>query len=308
LAATNHFPKQRKKLFLRAIKSVNQKEIIMLKNILLCTDGSPFADSAGDYAIWLAEKLHARILSLYITDIRFLEGPMLADLSGAIGAQPYPALLPQLQQIQSEKADTLLGAVQQRCQEHNVSCEVAHETGPLVPTMLNYEQKSDIVVLGQRGEHAAWAGDMLGSSVERMVRASDKPCLVTPEKFRPIENILLAYDGSAESNKAIHTGIDLALALKAKASIITVTQRDHEEAASKFLQEAHQLARDHQLDAKAELLHGDGEYEILRFADSNNADLIVMGAYGHTRIRELIVGSTTSHVMRKATVPVFLSR
>ena len=39
-----------------------------------------------------------------------------------------------------------------------------------------------------------------------------------------------------------------------------------------------------------------------------NADLIVMGAYGHTRIREWILGSTTSHVLRKARIPVWLAR
>jgi nucleotide-binding universal stress UspA family protein len=280
----------------------------MLKNILLCTDGSPAADVASDYAIWIAKKLHARIQALYITDIRLLEGPMIADLSGALGAQPFPGLYSQLQTIQREKADTLLAAVRQRCEQQHVPCEVAHETGPLIATMLDHERSADIVVLGQHGEHAEWSQGMLGSSVERMVRASIKPCLVTPNEFRPIKHILLAYDGSPESSKALHTGIDLALALGATATIITVCQRDHEDTASKFLQEAHQLARDHKLESRAELIFGDAENEILRLTDSVNADLIVMGAYGHTRIREMIVGSTTSHVIRKATVPVFLSR
>ena len=60
----------------------------MYKDILFCTDGSPAADVAGDYAIWFAKKLGARLRALYITDIRLLEGPWMADLSSAVGAQP----------------------------------------------------------------------------------------------------------------------------------------------------------------------------------------------------------------------------
>jgi nucleotide-binding universal stress UspA family protein len=280
----------------------------MYKNILLCTDGSPAAEVATDYAIWFARQTGARIHVLYITDVRILEGPLLADLSGALGAQPYPALLPQLQQIQREKAGAILAAAKTRCDDAGVACETAHETGTLVQVMLEQEKRADLVVLGQRGEHAPWLPGLLGSSVERMVRASIKPCLVTPEKFRPVTHMLLAYDGSAESRKALQAGIDLARALRIELTINTVCERETEEAASKALSEALEQANSHKLRAHAQLSHGNAEAEILKHCEKAGADLIVMGAYGHTRIRELILGSTTSHVLRKAAVPVLLVR
>ena len=280
----------------------------MYKSILLCTDGSPSADVATDYAVGLAKKLGARVLALSVTDIRVLEGPLLADISGALGAQPYSALLPQLEQIQRDKAEAILKAVSRRCADQGVAHEVAHETGSLVQTMLDYERRADLVVLGQRGEHARWSEGMLGSSVERMVRASVKPCLVTSDRFRPIKHILLAHDGSAESSKALCGGIDLAADLGVEVTIVTVCQRDNEEAASKILQQAHRQAIEKKLTARAQLEHGNAETEILKLSEKIGADLIVMGAYGHTRIRELILGSTTSHVLRKATVPVLLTR
>lgn len=280
----------------------------MYQNILLCTDGSPMAEVAVDYAVWFAKKLSGRIQALHITDIRVMEGPMLSDLSGALGAQPYAALLPQLQQIEHEKAEATLAAARKRCDDARVACETAHETGTLVQVMLDYEKRADLVVLGQRGEHAKWSGGMLGSSVERMVRASIKPCLVTPEKFQPIKHMLIACDGSVESNKALHAGIDLAVALGTEVTIVTVCQHETEDAASKVLQDARQQALDRKLQADAQLVHGNPEAEILNQCEKVHADLIVMGAYGHTRIRELILGSTTSHVLRKATVPVLLVR
>jgi nucleotide-binding universal stress UspA family protein len=245
---------------------------------------------------------------LYITDIRLLEGPWMSDLSGAVGAQPYVALVPQIQQFQREKAAMILAAADKRCRDAHVPCETTHETGGLIQVMLDHERRSDLVVLGQRGEHAQWAGGMLGSSVERMVRASVKPCLVTPEKFHPVKHMLIAHDGSIESGKALHAGIDLAVTIDAEVTIITVCQHEAEETASKVLNDAVQLAQDHKLKPHAQLIHGNAESEILSHCESAHATLIVMGAYGRTRIRELILGSTTSHVLRKARVPVLLVR
>src|SRR5579863_8033519 len=207
----------------------------MYQNILLCTDGSPAADAAADYAIWFGRKLSARLRALYVTDIRLLEGPWISDFSGAVGAQPYAALLPQLQQIQREKAEMVLAAVEKHCRDGGVACETAYETGSLAQVILANEAKADMIVLGQHGEHAAWLAGALGSNVERVVRASVKPCLVTPDKFRQIQHMLIAYDGSDESSKALRTGIAIAPALGAKVTITTVAALGEENAATETL-------------------------------------------------------------------------
>jgi nucleotide-binding universal stress UspA family protein len=280
----------------------------MYKSILLCTDGSPTAEVAGDYAIWFAKKLSASLRALYVTDIRLLEGPWLADLSGAVGAQAYSAMLPQLQKIQEEKAAMVLAAASERSQKSGVACETVHETGGLVRAILDQERQADLVVLGQHGEHEEWSDEMLGSGVERVVRASVKPCLVTPKEFHEISHMLVAYDGSEESNKALRAAIVLATALGVKMTITTVAALGGEDAAAALLEKARQRALGGNVKANVEVLHGDPEDEILELRETIAADLIVMGAYGHTRIRELILGSTTSHVIRKATVPVLLVR
>ena len=280
----------------------------MYQDILLCTDGSPAAEAATDCAIWFGKKLKARLRALYVTDVRLLEGPWISDFSGAIGAQPYSALLPQLQQIQREKGATVLAAVERRCRDNGVACETAYETGSLAQFILDNEAKADMVVLGQHGEHAAWLGGALGSSVERVVRASVKPCLVTPDKFHQIQHVLIAYDGSEESSKALRAGVALASVLGAKVTITMVAALGAEDAAFDALHKAKERAIEAGVTASAEPLHGDPEVQILELKESIGADLIVMGAYGHTRIRELILGSTTSHVLRKSDVPVLLVR
>lgn len=280
----------------------------MIKSILFCTDGSEYSSVAGDYAIWLAQKLGARIVALHVTDVRLLEAPLLADLSGAIGAQPYQALLPQLQEMQKQRAGVILDAIADRCRKAGISCATLHRTGSLVENIADEEMRTELVVLGQRGEHAQAIGQFLGSSVERVVRRSIKPCLVTPAKFRELRQMLMAYDGSAHSSKSLQVAIELCQALNLKLSIVTVVSAPSETGVTNALEDAVRTARDHGIEPSAETLVGHAEQQILEYAERRQTDLIVMGAYGHTRIRELILGSTTSHVIRKSDVPVLLTR
>lgn len=280
----------------------------MFRRILLCTDGSIGAKGATDGALWLARKLGATLRALYVTDIRILEGPLLADMSGAIGAMPYSALLPRVQQVEQAKAETILGAVAQLGRAAGLTVETTHATGSLTHTVLEQERDADLLVLGQRGEHAPWHGAMLGSSVERLVRVSVKPCLVVPPQFSEPTQVLIAHDGSAESAKALRLGLDLAVRLGGSVTLVTACQREHEDAASKVLQQAHALAAERKLAVRAQLVHDNPETAILRQCDESGANLIVMGAYGHTRIREWILGSTTTQVIRKTRVPVLLAR
>jgi nucleotide-binding universal stress UspA family protein len=280
----------------------------MFKNILLCTDGSPAAKGATDAAIWFACKLGARLQALYVTDVRLLEGPLLADLSGALGAAPYPALLPQFKNLEDSKAETIFRAVTKLAGDSGVPLTTAHVTGNLTHAVLDHERESDLLVLGQRGEHAPWHGEMIGTSVERIVRSSVKPCLIVPEKFGPPSHVLIAYDGSTESAKGLRLGLDLATTLSTPVTLVTACRREHEEEASKSLKQANAMATSRKLSSRAQLVRDNPETAILHECNEAHADLIVMGAYGHTRIRELILGSTTSHIIRKAPVPVLLAR
>jgi nucleotide-binding universal stress UspA family protein len=169
----------------------------MYQKILLCTDGSPNAEGAAKYAVWLARQLGAQLVALHISDIRLMEGPIITDFMGALGAQPYTELLPRFREIRQEQANVILAAAEAMCREAGVACETHNPTGALLTTMLEFERRADLVVLGRVGEHAQWVSETLGSSVERMVRASIKPCLVVPATLRPLRHLLLASSSPA---------------------------------------------------------------------------------------------------------------
>jgi nucleotide-binding universal stress UspA family protein len=280
----------------------------MIKTILVCVDGSKYSKSAADLSIWIAHHLKAEIQALSVVDIQTLEGPWLADLTGLTGIQPFQSLVPQLRDLTEKKCQSAVQEVLEAAKKRSVKCQTHIRTGHLVEEILQAEHTAELIVLGQRGEGFEMTGEWLGSNVDRVIRKSIKPCLISTSEFRPIRSILMAYDGSEHANHALYSAIELAQNLKAKLTILSVESSSDEEKMSWALKEAMDISQKQGTDANALALHGSPEETILKVASEQHHDLIVMGAYGHTRLRELILGSVTSHVIRKSAVPVLLSR
>lgn len=280
----------------------------MIKTILVCVDGSKYSEAAAGAAIWLAKALGARLRALSVADTRLLEGPWLADLSGMAGAQPFQALVPQLEEILRGKARSASQSVTLAAAREGIACSAETAFGRLVEEILELERSAELVVMGQRGEGYEATGEWLGANVERVVRKSIKPCLITPEAFRPVRRILAAYDGSEHANRALYSAFELATALKAALTVLAVAPGDDEARRARLLREALDLAKQQGVGAEPLSMDGAPEARIVEVAREKAFDLIVMGAYGHTRLRELVLGSVTNHVIRTSEVPVLLVR
>jgi nucleotide-binding universal stress UspA family protein len=280
----------------------------MIKSILVCTDGSPYGDIASEYGIHLAKALKARILGLHVLDSRMLEGPLMADLSGWIGAQPYGAQLQQFRELMHQKGEAVIGAFASRCETAGLKPETWIKMGHPPRVILEEEARAELLVLGQKGEHAEWIGEMTGSLAERVVRHSVKPCLVTPGAFKPVSKILVAYDGSAHASQALHEAVELAVQLGSPLSVLTVAEDKDLDAANRISRDGLTLAEAHDCRAAHLVAKGPAGATILDTAYQHGFDFIVMGAYGHGRIREMILGSTTQQVLTRSEVPVMLVR
>lgn len=281
----------------------------MMKSILVCTDGSGHGDIACEYAIYLADRLKAQLTGVHVLDSRMLEGPLMADISGWIGAQPYGSQLQQFREMLEQKGNVIVEAFNDRCAKAGVNGEGVIRMGHPSRVLIEEEVRAELVILGQRGNHADLIGEALGSTAERVVRHSIKPCMVTSSAFREINKIMVAYDGSGHSSQALHEAIELAQALAAELIILTVAEDNDGERVNEISSEGLRLAEAHECRA-VNLVSEErrSSRAILDSAREQGCDLIVMGAYGHSRIREMILGSTTTYVMTHADVPVMLVR
>ena len=282
-----------------------------MKRLLLCTDGSAYSGTACRYAAWVAGRTGAKVDLLYVSNLREYEAPFLMDLGASLGASPYTAVMGQLDEIEKQKSSMIKDYALKVFNDAGVNCPVEyhHETGLLVDAIQDYEeQEAGLIVLGKRGENAEAAMEHLGHNMERVVRASQKPCLVTNREYREIKRVVLAYDGGESCRKALDWMCQSKLLKGLELHLISVGEGHGKGEASGNLAQAEPKLTKAGLNVTTQVLTGNVEDSIENYVVDSKADLLVMGAYGHSRIRQLLIGSTTSDLLRRCRIPVLLFR
>lgn len=281
-----------------------------MKRILVCTDGSDYSTEACKYAAWLAMETGAKIEALYVTDLRQFQVPALADLSGSLGVQPYDGLIDQLREVEAQKAAYLGEQTESVFKESGLKDPIIfhHETGLLVDEIDEHAKGADLIILGKRGENVNFASEHLGSMLERVVRSAQKPCLVTSRKFKPIDHVAIAYDGGSSCQKALDYMIQHELFKALDLHLICVADGHTEDEAATHLKEAEKRLNAGGIYPACQVLTGEVETVVPEYVKRAHIDLLIAGAYGHSRIRELLIGSTTTEFMRRCHIPVLCFR
>jgi nucleotide-binding universal stress UspA family protein len=165
---------------------------------------------------------------------------------------------------------------------------------------------ADLVVIGHRGVNEEFSTGLLGTTAESIARKCPRPILVSTKQFKPIEKPLLAYDGSQRASSAMESAAEFCTVLKLPLTVLTIAR---EEALSQNnLQRAKSYLGSYAIDVNYEIARGYPEHKIVEQLVSGDHDLLFIGAYGHRRIIEMVLGSTTEYVLRNAPCPVLMNR
>jgi nucleotide-binding universal stress UspA family protein len=280
----------------------------MIKSILVALDGSEHSQAAARYAIWLAERLQATTVGVHVVDVVSIEGSgsFLHDISGSLGFEPYLDFSSKMREVLQDRGRTLLDTFLESCRERGVRADTQLATGIVANEITELARTADVVLLGHRGVNEKFSTGLLGGTTESVTRKCPKPVLVTPMQFRPVTRPLLAYDGSARASAAMHEAAEMATALGVPLTVLHVGKDDG--ASQKILDEARRYLASYQLDAECIARSGYANETILDTMAEGGFDLLFIGAYGHSRIIEMVLGSTTEYVLRNSSSPVFLCR
>lgn len=281
-----------------------------MKRLLVCVDGSQYGISCGKYAAWISSKVEIEIEVVYVTDLRQFEVPFVADLSGSLGIQPFQAVMGQLQDLEKSKADATLSQTARAIAEAGFEGSVTktHKTGFLVDSLKELEANADMIVLGKRGENANFASEHLGSTMERVARATTKPCFVASREFKPISRVLISYDHAESCRRAVEFVRNSGLFSDVEIHIVTVSPNEREEERLEGLKLAEDVLLKAGLSPICQMLHGETGPAVIDYVEKSGIDMLVMGAYGHTRIRQLILGSSTTELLSGCQLPTILFR
>jgi len=283
-----------------------------MQHILACIDASAYANSVCDLAAWASRRLQLPVDLLHVVQRRDAVAAR-HDLSGAIGLGVKTNLMEELVQLeesdarlQVERGRVLLAAAKQRLQEGGVDqVRSLHRHGGIVETILEREADARVVVIGKRGAGHEFASDHIGSKIERVVRASDRPILIASRAVSEPGAIVFAFDASKSANRALERLVNSPLFTGLPVHIVMADSENavHRQALDDA---AGQLRDSHEV--RTTLRQGKPETVIADIVDQTPGAMLMMGAYGHSPLRTLIVGSTTTAMIRTVHVPVLLVR
>ncbi len=270
-----------------------------LKDLLVLTGAG--TDAAQGYAAWLSNVCGASLTAA----VPVVEPSMPAYVMTELPTD----LLSRIQQEAEAEARKTLQNFSTLAQQAGTTFETISfraVSGRVGDTVSYLARCFDATILPQAQSSGAEASEV----IEAVLFGSGRPLIIVP--YIPVRKalgtVLVAWDGGAPAARAVADALPL-LTLARHVQIVTVSSRENEPLSLSGTNLARHLAR-HGINAELRRISSedvDVANMLLSHAADAEADLMVMGGYGHTRLREFVLGGATREILRSMTIPVMMS-
>ncbi len=285
----------------------------MSKKIIACIDGSNSTAAVCDAAVWASRYIESPITLLHVLD---REGYVTeSNLSGAIGLGSRETLLEELVELDAQRSKlalqqgkVILEAACQRINRHSdIGVESRQRHGDLVETLAELDDTMDLLIIGREGADIERHPDShIGSHLEHVIRTQHHPILVALPEFSAPSKVLIAFDGSETAKKALGMLCKIKALSHVECHLVMVGEETTKN--KTLLQSEHDELKQQDIDVKSALLQGEVETTLKGYLQRHQIDMLIMGAYGHSRIRQFFVGSTTTKLIGSSPVSILLLR
>ena len=276
--------------------------------ILCCVDGKNYSQSVCDYAVMISNNMKLPLKILNIVEHSSKSDKL--DLSGNIKLGEKDDILEKLandeaiksKNIIKEGKDLLLALKEKAlitC-EQEITLMQAH--GDVLDNILELQDEIAVLVIGIKSQD----NHKIGENVKEIIRELKKPILLVNSEFKTPKKILIAYNGSEESKKVLTERSSNPIFKNLTRDIVNIN--DDKLLSASFLKEAKEIYGKQEIDVVTSVLNGNAKNEILTYMQQNDCDILAMGAFGHSRIKEFIFGSFTSEIIAQSRKPILFYR
>ena len=287
------------------------KEIIMTK-IITCVDGSAITSAVTDAAVWASKKLNKSILFLHTLEKEQQHGA--DDYTGAIGLGARTVLLDEMTKLDEQRSKValqlgkeLLGYVSRQAITAGVAeVKSLQRHGDLVDSIDDIEGQTRLIVIGRSGKGHDGNFNALGSNIETLLRKASHPVMVIPDTFITPVSFMIAYDGRETAEIALQRVIDGGLLHGLHCHLVSVKNNELNQK-DKFLL-AQQKLEEKGFNVTVSFIEGNIHESLMEYKEAHDIGLIVMGAFGHSKLRQFFLGSNTLKMLERCKVPMVVLR
>ena len=283
----------------------------MIKSILLPLAEGPLSTTAKDYAFWLAKKEGSQIHALAVMDIKAFEIPVLGTPDGFMPSVVSPPL-DESQSLLDELAATAKAALDrfaQECESRKIPCSTEIKTGIPADLISRTALAHDIIVMARTGHsRIATNQDRLEALISQVIRSSVRPVLIAGSRIgegADIHSIVVAYDGSVHAGRALLVAAELGSRPGVNCTLVTVSTS--EDLGEETIEAPHAFLCHHGVVPHKRVIVSTKPSEVIcSLVAETKADILIMGAYGHGPVREMLFGSNTEKVLAHCSTSVIL--
>jgi len=264
------------------------------RRILVAIDGSKYSKRALKQAISIARLCGSNLIVLRVIRVR-------------------PGLVALAPQLMKKMKEEFLETAKAEAAKENVACEtIIHQGEPLYEFIIATakEKGADVIVMGTHGR-AGLERLLMSGVTAKVIGHASCPVLVVPLKVPvTLKRIVAATDGSKFSEAAVKEAIGIAKACRSSLTVVCVVKPDrlvdHKEEARKIVEEVRKNASGANVETQAIVPEGEPYETIIQVAKEKNAGVIIMGSYGRTGLKRLLMGSVTEKVISHAPCSVLV--
>ena len=274
----------------------------MITRILLPLDESTNSESALLFSLRFARSTGAEIVGLGITDAPSITRP---EFVPAGGAEFLKAKHRRLLKEAFERVSAMLVAFQERCKREGVACSVRERYGLPAGEIVQESHRHDILVMPQHGNYKFITQAKPCDTLRTALGSNARPVIVVPTGEVPTGDVVLLNDNSTVAARAIQNYLLLALPRDQRIIVLSVNHDGFK--ARDTCEETREYFHSHKIEIQTEAIESSSVGRtILEYITNVRPSLVVMGAFGNTGLRTLLMGSTTDKILNKCICPVFV--
>ena len=280
-----------------------------MNRVIACIDSSPCINAVADAAAWVAQQTQRELVLLQVLDY-YPASYHLGEISGVIGFESNAMLLKELAELEQKQSElaldysnNLLGHISELIQEkYGIKATQIQEKGDFLEESFHVLNEQDIVLIGRVGERSAEKQKSIGSNVENFIRGAKCTVMTVGETFKPPTRFIFAYEDSPTCKDMMKRVAKSDLLKQLQCHLLYVG--DHPE----VLEIPTEFLHNAGLNVVVEYRYGDVAENILDYQNEHQIQLIVLGAYSRSKVRQFFLGSITTNIFRNSPVPLLVAK